>query len=179
MTGITVEAHTVGLESLEGALLRMANLGQRPRPIWDAIGQYGESSTRLRFKKQIDPEGKRWIPSRRSQAFGPGQTLIQKARLLRSISHSSDNNGASWGTNVKYAPTHQFGAVIKPKSGGALRFKIPGVGFVTVKKVTIPARAFVGVNPEDGREIESIAAEVVYNAGRNPSQGYSVGTGGD
>src|SRR3990167_2397360 len=121
MTGITVEAHTVGLESLEGALLRMANLGQRPRPIWDAIGQYGESSTRLRFKKQVDPDGKRWKPSIRAQQSG-GQTLVAKARLLRSITHRADDRGTSWGTNVIYAGMMQDGGVIKPKAAAALRF---------------------------------------------------------
>jgi phage virion morphogenesis protein len=179
MSSISVEAQTVGLVGLESALLRMVNLGQRTRPIWDAIGQYGESSTRLRFKNQVDPEGKRWKPSIRAQAAGPGRTLVQKARLLRSITHRADDRGTSWGTNVIYAPTHQFGAVITAKSGGALRFRLPGGGFVTVKKVTIPARPFVGVNADDVREIQTLAIEVVYNAGRNPSQGYSVGTGGE
>jgi phage virion morphogenesis protein len=178
MTGITIDPHVVGIESLAAGLQRMALLGQSPRPIWDAIGQYGESSTRLRFKKQIDPEGKRWKPSLRAQASG-GQTLVAKARLLRSITHNSSNDGTSWGTNVVYAGVHQFGAVIKPKSAGALRFRIPGGGFVIVKKVTIPARGFVGVNEEDGQEIQSLTVEAVHHAAYNPVQGYTVGKGGN
>ena len=174
--GVEMEARTVGLEGLENALLRMVNLGQRTRPIWDAIGQYGESSTRLRFKNQTDPDGKRWKPSLRAQASGPGRTLIQKARLLRSITHRSSDRGTAWGTNVIYARVHQDGAVIKPKSGGSLRFRLPGGNFVSVKQVTIPARPYIGVNADDGREIIALATEVVYNAGRNPSQGYSVGS---
>lgn len=174
--GIAIEVKTYGLETLGGALDCMAALGQRPRPIWDAIGQYGESSTRLRFKNQAGPDRKRWIPSIRVRELG-GQTLVQKSRLLRSITHSADNNGASWGTNVVYAHAQQEGAVIKAKSAGALRFRLPGGRFVTVKQVTLPARQFVGVNEEDGREIQMLAAEVVYNAGRNPSQGYSIGKG--
>jgi phage virion morphogenesis protein len=177
MTGIHIDATTIGVEQLALGLQRMALLGQRPRPIWDAIGQYGESSTRLRFKNQSGPDRKRWLPSIRARAAG-SQTLVQKARLLRSISHNSDNNGTSWGTNVIYAPTHQFGAVIKPKAGGALRFRMPGGGFVIVKKVTIPARPFIGVNADDGREIQALVMEAVYNAARNPSQGYTVGKGG-
>jgi phage virion morphogenesis protein len=167
MSGIVIEAYTNGLEALDGALARMAALGQRPRPIWEAIGQYGESSTRMRFKSQAGPDRKRWVPSIRAREVG-GQTLVQKARLLRSIAHSSDNNGASWGTNVIYAGVHQFGAVIKAKSAGALRFRLPGGRFVTVKQVTIPARPYLGVNAEDGREMLAAANEAVDVAARNP-----------
>lgn len=178
MSGVMIEAHVNGLEALGDGLARMAALGQRPRPIWEAIGQYGESSTRLRFKNQVGPDRKRWVPSIRARELG-GQTLVHKTRLLRSITHSSDNNGTSWGTNVVYAGPNHFGAVIKAKTAAALRFRLPGGGFVTVKKVTLPARPFVGVNEEDGREIVNLAGEVVYNAGRNPTQGYSVGKGGN
>lgn len=175
--GIVIETSTTGLEALGSALSRMTGLGLRPRPIWEAIGQYGESSTRLRFARQVDPDRRRWVPSIRARVSG-GQTLVHKARLLRSITHNSDNNGTAWGTNVIYARTLNDGAVIKPKNASALRFRIPGGGFVTVKKVTIPRRQFVGVNEDDGREIVSLAGEVVYNAARNPSQGFSVGKGG-
>lgn len=167
MSGIVIEAYTNGLEALDGALARMAALGQRPRPIWEAIGQYGESSTRMRFKNQAGPDRKRWVPSIRARELG-GQTLVQKARLLRSLSHSSDNNGTSWGTNVIYAGVHQFGAVIKAKSAGALRFRLPGGRFVTVKQVTIPARPYLGVNAEDGREMLAVANAAVDVAARNP-----------
>lgn len=166
MTGIVIEAYANGLEDLDGALVRMAAIGQRPRPIWEAIGQYGESSTRLRFKNQAGPDRKRWLPSIRAKLIG-GQTLVMKPRLLRSITHNADNNGTSWGTNVIYAGTHQDGAVIKAKSAGALRFRMPGGNFVTVKQVTIPARPFVGINAEDGREMLALAHDAVDEAARN------------
>jgi phage gpG-like protein len=166
MTGIVIESYSNGLDALNDGLRRMAALGERPRPIWDAIGQYGESSTRLRFKNQVGPDRKRWVPSIRARETG-GQTLVQKARLLRSNTHSADNNGTSWGTNVIYAGTHQFGAVIKPKAAGALRFRMPGGRFVTVKKVTISARPFIGVNAEDGREMLALTNDAIDLAARN------------
>lgn len=163
---VLIDARADGLEGLNAALARMVALGQRPRPIWEAIGQYGESSTRLRFKHQAGPDGRRWVPSIRARETG-GQTLVLKARLLRSITHNADNRGTSWGTNVIYAAPHQFGAVIKARSAAALRFRLPGGGFVTVKKVTIPARPFVGVNAEDGREILALAHDAVDHVARN------------
>ncbi|OYZ03497.1 MAG: phage virion morphogenesis protein [Polaromonas sp. 28-63-22] len=164
---VLIEARADGLQGLQAGLARMAALGQRPRPIWDAIGQYGESSTRLRFKNQAGPDGQRWKPSRRAQISGPGRTLIMKARLLRSITHRADNSGTSWGTNVIYAGIHQFGGTIKAKGGGALRFRLPGGGFVTVKKVTIPARPFIGVNADDGREMLALTNDAIDVAARN------------
>lgn len=166
MTGIVIDARTDGLEALGAALMRMRLLGQSPRPIWEAIGQYGESSTRSRFKNQAGPDSKRWVPSIRAREAG-GQTLIMKARLLRSITHNANNSGTAWGTNVIYAGTHQFGAVIKAKSAGALRFKMPGGNFVTVKQVTIPARPFLGVNADDGREMLALANDAIDLAARN------------
>ena len=164
---VAVEAHIKGLAALGAGLERMAALGQQPRPIWEAIGQYGESSTRLRFKKQTDPEGARWKPSIRAQQGG-GTTLQLKGAyggLLGSITHNSSNGGTAWGTNKKYAGIHQFGGTIKAK-GKNLRFKIGG-RFVSVKKVTIPKRSFVGVNADDGREILAVANDVIDLAARN------------
>jgi phage virion morphogenesis protein len=161
---VAVEAHIQGLSQLGAGLARMVALGERPRPIWDAIGQYGESSTRLRFKKQVDPDGVRWKPSIRAQQGG-GQTLVMKARLLRSITHNADNNGTAWGTNVKYAAIHQFGGTIKAK-GKNLRFQIGG-RFVSVKAVTMPKRSFVGVNADDAREMLAVANDVIDLAARN------------
>lgn len=166
MTGIVITASNLEAWALDGGLRRMAALGQQPRPIWEAIGQYGESSTRLRFKNQAGPDRKRWVPSIRARQAG-GQTLVQKARLLRSITHNADNSGTSWGTNVIYAGIHQFGGDIKAKGGGALRFKMPGGNFVTVKQVTIPARPFIGLNVDDGREMLALTNDAIDLAARN------------
>lgn len=165
MSGVRVEVRIDGLGGLNAALARMAMLGERPRPIWEAIAQYGESSTRLRFKHQRGPDGARWKPSQRAQLSG-GQTLVERARLLRSISSTADNSGAAWGTNVIYAAIHQFGGPIKAKAGGALRFRLPSGGYVTTKRVTMLARPFLGVNDEDGREMLALANDVIAQAAR-------------
>lgn len=170
-----IQARPEGLLGLNEALGRMAALGQSPRPIWDAVGQYGENSTRLRFKKQADPEGRRWKPSLRALATG-GQTLMKDLHLLRSITHRADNRGAEWGSNRIYAAIQNFGGVIAAK-GRALRFQLPGGGWVSVKRVKLPPRAFLGVNAEDVNEILNLAGEVAYDAARNRGQGYSAERG--
>ena len=161
---VAIEAHIQGLSQLGAGLARMVALGERPRPVWEAIGNQGETSTKLRFVRGIDPDRKRWIPSIRVRQGG-GQTLRLKNRLMNSITHNTTNNGTAWGTNLVYAGIHQFGGTIKAK-GKNLRFQIGG-RFVSVKAVTIPKRSFVGVNAADGREILAVANDVIDLAARN------------
>lgn len=162
---VAVEAHIEGLAALGAGLERMAALGQQPRPIWEAIGNQGETSTKLRFVRGIDPDRKKWLPSLRVKQGG-GFTMRRSNRLMDSITHNSTNSGTAWGTNVKYAGIHQFGGVIKAKGGGNLRFKIGG-RFVSVKAVTIPKRSFVGVNADDAGDILHVAQQEIDKAARN------------
>ena len=89
-----------GQKGLDAALSRLAVLGRSPRPIFKAIANYGESSTRLRFEHQRGPDGATWKPSRRVQKSG-GQTLVKSRRLLRSITNA-------------YGETSQPGAAMSP-----------------------------------------------------------------
>ena len=97
-----------GQRGLDAALSRLAALGRSPRPIFKAIANYGESSTRLRFERQRGPDGSAWKPSRRVQKSG-GQTLVKSRRLLRSITNVYGDTYAAWGSNVAYARIHQLG----------------------------------------------------------------------
>ena len=199
MTGVMIEAHADGLEALGKALIRMHALGENPSSIWHAIGQYGESSTRLRFARQAGPDGQRWKASKRALKTG-GQTLRLKGHLLGSISYRANQSGAEWGTNKVYGAIHQFGGTLKQaafsstlrlrtgKGGALLRQKDHPNLAVFAKKshkqavqrrytvgahaITMPARPFLGVNAEDGREMLRLAEAAVdlaaHNRGGNP-----------
>ncbi len=52
------------------------------------------------------------------------------------------------GSNVKYAPVHEYGATIRPVRGKWLRFKIMGQ-WKTVRQVIIPARPFLRPSIEE------------------------------
>jgi phage virion morphogenesis protein len=194
MSGVLVEAREDGLQALGGALTRMKQLGDAPRPIWNAIGQYGETSTRIRFKRQAGPDGQAWKPSRRVVKQG-GTTLQLSARLLRSITHRANNSGAEWGSNVIYARIHQLGGKIERhafsstlrlrtgKGGALLRQKDHANLAVFARKshknavekrftvgahsITMPARPYLGVNEQDGREILHLANAAVDQAAQN------------
>lgn len=188
---VSMQATVTGLEQAQSALNSLHKLGLSPRPIWQAIGAYGESSTRLRFVKQVGPDGQPWTMSLRVRKHG-GKTLVLKARLLRSLTHVADRNGAEWGTNVKYAAIHQLGGEIKraafsswarlrtDASGQLLRqkdhtnlsvFAKAHHKRVVVRQYTVdahvikmPARPYLGVNDADGREFERLSVEVIKQA---------------
>ena len=194
MTGVMIQGSADGTDALAKALLRIQPLFERPSPIWDAIGQYGESSTRLRFARQVGPDGQRWKASKRAQKTG-GQTLRLKGHLLASITYRANNNNAEWGTNKVYGPIHQFGGTINRaafsstlrlrtgKGGALLRQKDHSNLAVFAKKshkkaverrytvgahtITMPARPFLGVNAADGAEMIALVKEAVILATKN------------
>jgi len=134
---------------LMSTLRRMMTNAARPQSAMQDIADLGESSTRLRFRTQKDPEGNAWKKGRKTA----GRTLTQDGHLAGSLSSRATSNAATWGVNRVYAKIHQFGGVIKPKNKKALRFSVAGGGFVTAKKVTMPARPFMGISKGDREDI--------------------------
>lgn len=72
----------------------------------------------------------------------------QTGKLWRSFSNPKVYKRAGrWfgivGTNVVYGAIHEFGGTIIPRNAEFLRFKVGG-NWVQTKKVTIPARPYVG-----------------------------------
>jgi len=161
MSGVRIE--------LTGADAAIAKLGQaeaaleNPLGMYERIGDAMVESTRQRFDEGVEPDGSPWPISLRAQ-FEGGKTLIDSAALQRSITHIASSDQVEVGTNMEYAATHQFGATITPKSADALRFNIPGIGFITSQSVTIPARPFIGLSDEDEAEIEHIADDFLTQA---------------
>ena len=81
------------------------------------------------------------------RSFGkPGHLHRRTGRLRASITHSVRRGGGSvmgrLGTNVIYGRIHELGGVIRPVKASALRFRVGG-RWVTVRRVTIPARPYL------------------------------------
>lgn len=145
------------------ALRRLISLGRDATPAMRDIAALGESSTRLRFRSETGPDGRRWKPSLRAQVHG-GRTLTRDGHLAGSISANAGSDYAEWGVNRIYAAIHQFGGVIRAKSAGALRFKLANGGFATVRQVRMPARPFLGVSSDDSRDILDILQRRIEGA---------------
>lgn len=101
----------------------------------------------------------KWTPSIRVQKKG-GQTLRDTGALMNSITvQEIDGNSVvigPGGTASKYAAIQALGGTIKAKNKPFLRFIIPGVGWVSKKEVTIPARDYTYIPPEAQAEAANI-----------------------
>ena len=134
-----------------------------------SVGVEMETQTRVRFDTQRSPEGDTWkaLAQRTAEYYiGAGmghRSILVGTGMLRDSVTSEVESGA-WsalvGATMEYAATHQFGATIRPKTAKALA--VPGYGML--RKVTIPARPYLGVSQDDAREIASLASAFI--AGR-------------
>lgn len=148
------------LPQVRRLLKALAQMGQSPGPLLSQIAFLGENSTRARFDSETGPDGRRWRPSLRAQLRG-GRTLTQDGHLGDSITSRADDKAAEWGTNRIYAAVHQFGATIRAKNGGFLRFPLPGGGWAAVRQVTVPARPYLGLSRDDERDILDLAGRYI------------------
>lgn len=147
---MTVTLKIEGDVALGQALSRLTDNQQR-RDLMDQIAAYGVSSTQQRFLDEKGPDGTPWEQSRRAKKTG-GKTLRDKGHLVGSLTGAATTSTAAWGTNKIQAAIHQFGGIIRPKRAKALAFA--GInGLVVTKKVTMPARPYLGINQQDRDEI--------------------------
>lgn len=116
-------------------LQRLRAFGANPAPAMRDIATIGENSTRLRFRTETGPDGKKWKPSLRVQLRG-GKTLTKDGHLSGSVSSNYSREYAEWGVNRIYAAIHQFGG----RAGRGLRLQIV-------------ARPYLGVSNDDQRDI--------------------------
>jgi phage gpG-like protein len=117
---------------------------------WDAM----RSDMAARRKSFYKKDGS--LNKRGQQRIGKFRTADDKplnatGELSRSIRYQVTGGGAGVeiGTNRMYAATHQFGATIRPKTKKALAIPVGEDDLRLVKKVTIPARPFLGLSAQD------------------------------
>ena len=150
-------------------LLANAALGDSDRAkLLGSIGVEMEAQTQERFDTQKSPDGDSWKALAQktwNYYAGKGWTarsiLVGEGTLRDSITSEVQGGALAVlvGATMEYAAVHQFGAEIKPKSAKALF--VPGYGML--KKVTVPARPYLGVSADDVKAIENAAA--VFLAG--------------
>jgi phage gpG-like protein len=167
VAGASIRIDDDGLEKALGAIVEA---GRNPQPALEEIGVYAVKSTRGRFFEEQGPGGLPWLPSIRRQREG-GRTLTASGRLRGDISYQAGPDFVEWGTAVIYGGVHQFGATIRPKTAKALVFEIPGVGWVTRKEVTIPARPFLGVDDADREAMGEILVHWLEEAASARGEG--------
>lgn len=147
-------------DDVSPTLSALAKTARDPMAIFRAMGTTFKSITEGTFNSV--GAAYRPTPWRAKRDGSPSILQSRNPTLSKSFWLKVDSNGATVGNPMRYVAAHQFGAVIRPKSGPVLRFNIPGVGWRSVKSVTIPARPFFPVL--NGRMTPS-AEEKVRRAG--------------
>ncbi|NLS00189.1 phage virion morphogenesis protein [Rhizobium sp. P38BS-XIX] len=161
MAGASISV-TINDQAVVRGFEQLTRLMTNTRPVMAAIGTELVASTHMRFVTQQDPDGQPWHILNPTYAEGKRNTriLTESGRLRDSINSRPGNDQVLVGTNVIYAAPHQFGAVIEPKSASHLFFRMGGE-LVVAKKVTLPARPFLGISSDDQTSIAEIVFEFV------------------
>ena len=134
------------------ALSRLQNAGRNLGPAMRDIAAALETGVEDAFQDERSPGGGPWAElsehTRRRRAKRgkwPGKVLQVNAHLAGSITSDHDSTSAVAGSNLVYAPTHQFGAEEGEFGSTAGGRPIPFGD--------IPARPFLGVSEETKVEI--------------------------
>jgi phage virion morphogenesis protein len=161
------------LNAIEGVKKLLAGIAldnaDRAR-LLQSIGLEMETQTQERFDTQQSPDGNTWKALAQktqnyyaSKGWTASRSILVGEGILRD-SITSEVQGGAWsvlvGATMEYAAIHQWGGEIRPKTAPYLF--VPGYG--RLKKVTIPARPYLGVSPDDADVIE--AAVATFLAGR-------------
>ena len=161
-------------DEIKNSLERLQKALGDPTPAMQEIASAMRAKTQMRFRYGIDPSGKPWKPSRRVQKHG-GQTLVNSGILKNSISSDAGHDYAAWGTNVKYAATHQFGAKKGSFGRGIVahikeHWRRMGTKKIKVREYerkinipwgNIPARRFLGMNETDWNKVIQITEKYI------------------
>ncbi|KPH80524.1 phage virion morphogenesis protein [Bosea vaviloviae] len=158
MSTLEVRVDISGLDGIEAALARLA--GAQFDTLLEGMARLIRESARERvFGGGPAPDGSAWKPN----FEGRTPILHRSGALARSIDYAVSGNQIVVGSGLHYAAIHQYGGVIKPKNGSALKFWWQSGGFVNfavVKSVTMPARPYIGLSGDDRAEL--IQAAVLY-----------------
>ena len=69
------------------------------------VGETARTQLAMGFRQSVDPYGQPWAKLRRRK----GKPLLDTGRLRNSFTYSASPSGLRIGTNVVYAPHHQYG----------------------------------------------------------------------
>ncbi|MFY3986072.1 phage virion morphogenesis protein [Achromobacter xylosoxidans] len=145
------------------AMARLTELARDVTPALRGIGEYLANSSRDRFKTQTAPDGSAWAPLSKwyeqAKPVNKDKILTLHGYLCNTIHWQVMPDSVLVGSNLEYAAIHQFGGIIRPKRGKALK-----VGGRLVSQVRIPAREYLGVSAEDAAGCEGVVADYLGGA---------------
>lgn len=165
MVAIVVEIDSKeALDALRQASKQIGNT----RLLMENLGEALLNTTLERMDNEEAPDGQKWqrlnsayASSKRSNKILQEQGMA--SGLKGSLHYAISGNELRLGSDKIYAAIHQFGGEIKPVNGDYLTFKMGG-GFIKARKVTIPARPYLGVGPNEEQAIINVAKDLLNAA---------------
>ncbi|MGY6246692.1 phage virion morphogenesis protein [Bosea thiooxidans] len=147
MSEVAIHIELTGFDQVEQFLARLNPF--QSETLLEAMARLIRESTRERIiAGGPAPDGSAWAPNRE----GRKPILHRSGALARSIDYAISGTRAIIGSGLIYSAIHQFGGTIVPKSATALVFQV-GNRMFRVKKVTMPARPYIGLSGEDRSEL--------------------------
>lgn len=131
---VSIQVEIAGVAQIKSVLQTLANLGKDMTPITEAIGEEFVSRVAFNFRDSHDSNGNPWKPLKVRVG---GQPLVDTGRLRGSITYETTRDGLvlDVGTNVDYAPLHQFGGM--SKFGGRQAY-VPARPFLPIGDIPQP-----------------------------------------
>lgn len=122
----------------------------------DPVGALVTSQVQERIATTKEgPDGTKW------KANNAGTSTLEDTGGLRdSIHHVLEGDAVAIGSDKIYAAIQHFGGTIVPKEASHLVFKIGGF-FVSAKKVTLPARPYLGLSSANIAEIHRLITSIL------------------
>ncbi|WP_375453651.1 phage virion morphogenesis protein [uncultured Methylobacterium sp.] len=146
MSGVSISYDLSGIVAVDALLDRLDPLDGAE--LLEAMARLVQGQTRRRiYSEKTGPDGTAWPPNRKGTSI-----LVASEALAKSIDYKVNGTEAIVGSGLRYSRIHQFGGVIRPKAGKALAFKVGGRK-VVARKVTIPARPYLGVSDANAVEL--------------------------
>ena len=148
---LEISVTSPALEGLQARIRRLAAGMADPSELLEAIGAELESQTRRRIESGgPDPDGEPWQPW--SDAYAAtrrgGQSLLRaEGGLLDSIQSLVSGDILETGSNLAYAAIQQFGGAEGMPPGPR----------------AVPARAWLGISAEDGRDLDALISDHFEN----------------
>lgn len=139
-------------EGFRDALTRLLQRSANLQPVFAEIGSSLLAATEDRFEAETGPDGQPWAAhsaATLSRRGSSAKKLRDRNHLYQSLTYAAGRLQAAVGTNRAYARIHQLGG----KAGRG-------------RKVTIPARPYLGVNADDRRMISEILTDHLATAVR-------------
>lgn len=155
-----------GIDRAVKVFRRLDRAGKDTRALADAMGQeVAQSAIHRLTVTNTSPDGEKWPTSARVRVKGG---LVQNesgtAGLAGSITHRVVPGGFVVGSVSPYAAMRQFGGTIRPRNAKVLIFQTfderTGEEItIATKKVTQPARPYLGLSDDDVEVLGDLAAD--------------------